>query len=246
MKFKKAAGLCLLIANLFAACHTSTNPPYHDWKVTGGTKENIRYSALDNIDTSNAAKLQVAWTYHSEKQDSTHYGPIECNPIVIDGILYGVSPRLKLFAVDAATGKEKWSFDPADSVLNKTWHRKSVNMNRGVAYWEEGEDKRIIYTVGPIVFSINAATGRPIPSFGIEGGISLNKGLDRDETKVFVAPTSPVMIYKDLFIVSGLVGEETPGHIRAFDIKTGEQKWIFHTIPYPGEPGYETWENKTA
>ena len=79
-----------------------------------------------------------------------------------------------------------------------------------------------------------------------EGGITLNKGLDRDETKVFVAPTSPVMIYKDLFIVSGLVGEETPGHIRAFDVKTGQQKWIFHTIPYPDEPGYETWENKNA
>jgi quinoprotein glucose dehydrogenase len=246
MKFNTAASLSLLLAILFASCHTSTNPSYHDWKVTGGTKENIRYSALNNIDTDNVAGLQVAWTYHSEKQDSTRYGPIECNPIVIDGILYGVSPRLKLFAVDAATGKEKWSFDPADSVLNKTWHRKSVNMNRGVAYWEEGEDKRIIYTVGPIVFSINAATGKPVQSFGTEGGINLNKGLDRDETKVFVAPTSPVMIYKNLFIVSGLVGEETPGHIRAFDVKTGQQKWIFHTIPYPGEPGYETWENKTA
>ena len=246
MSFRKAACLSFVIIYFCAACHTSTSKTYADWQVTGGTKENIRYSSLNNIDTGNVTKLQVAWTYHSEKQDSTQYGPIECNPIVVDGTLYGVSPRLKLFAVDAATGKEKWSFDPADSVLNKTWHRKSVNMNRGVAYWEEGEDKRIIYTVGPIVFSINAITGKPIPSFGIEGGITLNKGLDRDETKVFVAPTSPVMIYKNLFIVSGLVGEETPGHIRAFDVKTGLQKWIFHTIPYPGEPGYETWENKTA
>ena len=102
---------------------------------------------MTDIDTGNVDKLQVAWTYYSEKQDSTRYGPMECNPIVIDGTLYGVSPRLKLFALDAATGKEKWSFDPADSVLNKTWHRKSVNMNRGVAYWEEeGDDKRILYT----------------------------------------------------------------------------------------------------
>jgi quinoprotein glucose dehydrogenase len=125
---KATVSPCLLLTIFFSACHTSTNPPYHDWKVTGGTKENIRYSALTDIDTSNVAKLQVAWTYYSEKQDSTHYGPIECNPIVIDSTLYGVSPRLKLFAVDAAIGKEKWSFDPADSVLNKTWHRKSVNM----------------------------------------------------------------------------------------------------------------------
>src|SRR5882757_4971446 len=246
MIVRKVACLSFIIFLFCAGCQPSTSKTDNDWKVTGGTKENIRYSALTDIDTNNVNKLQVAWTYYSEKRDSTRYGPIECNPIVIDGVLYGVSPRLKLFALDAATGKEKWSFDPADSVLNKTWHRKSVNMNRGVAYWEEGDDKRIIYTVGPIVFCIDARTGRPIPSFGKEGGITLNKGLDRDETKVFVSPTSPVMIYKNLFIVSGLVGEETPGHIRAFDVKTGQQKWIFHTIPYPGEPGYETWENKNA
>src|SRR5712664_240092 len=137
MTFRKAASLNFVIILLCAACHTSTNKTYTDWKVTGGTKENIRYSALKDIDTDNVAKLQVAWTYFSENRDSTHYGPMECNPIVVDGILYGVSPRLRLFAADAATGKEKWSFDPSDSVLNKTWHRKSVNMNRGVAYWEE-------------------------------------------------------------------------------------------------------------
>lgn len=246
MNVRTATCLGLLLASLFVACHTSPLSTYRDWRVTGGTKENMRYSSLADIDTGNVGKLKVAWVYYSEKQDTTRYGPMECNPVVIDGTLYGVSPRLKLFAVDAATGKEKWAFDPSDSVMNKTWHRKSVNMNRGVAYWEDGDDKRIIYTVGPIVFSINAVTGKPVQSFGKEGGISLNIGLDRDETKVFVAPTSPVMIYKDLFIVSGLVGEETPGHIRAFDVRTGQQKWIFHTIPYPGEPGYETWGNKNA
>lgn len=119
-------------------------------------------------------------------------------------------------------------------------------MNRGVAYWEEGDDKRIIYTVGSVAFAVNAVTGRLIPEFGTDGGINLHKGLDRDEHTVGVTPTSPVMIYKNLFFLSGLVSEATPGHIRAFDVKTGEQKWIFHTIPYPGEPGYETWEDTTA
>src|SRR5882762_6651539 len=164
MIVKKTGYLGFIFSLFCTGCRTSTAKAYTDWKVTGGTKENIRYSALTDIDTGNVNKLQVAWTYYSEKRDSTCYGPMECNPIVIDRVLYGVSPRLKLFAVDAATGKEKWTFDPADSVLNKTWHRKSVNMNRGVAYWEEGDDKRIIYTVGPIVFSINAGTGKPIPS----------------------------------------------------------------------------------
>jgi quinoprotein glucose dehydrogenase len=160
--------------------------------------------------------------------------------------MYGVSPKLKLFAVNAATGKEIWTFNPADSAANKTWHRTSVNMNRGVAYWENENDKRIIYTVGPIVFCVNATTGKLVPSFGTDGGINLVNGLDRDPSTLFVAPTSPVMVYKNLFFVSGLVGEETPGHIRAFDVQTGKQQWIFHTIPYPQDKGYETWDDTTA
>lgn len=227
-------------------CNRS-QPANTTWEVTGGSKMNNRYSSLTEIDTSNVSQLQVAWVYHAEKEDHTRFGPMECNPVIIDGTLYGVSPKLKLFAIDAATGKEKWSFDPADSVMNKTWHRNSVNMNRGVAYWEEGTDKRIIYTVGPIVFSVNALTGKLVYSFGKDGGIDLRYELGKDKPEeMFIAPTSPVMVYKHLFFVSGLVGENTPGHIMAFDVKTGKQQWIFHTIPHPGEPGYETWEDKNA
>lgn len=236
----------LLLFVFVQACNSSSGDDYKTWKVTGGSKEATHYSALNQIDTSNVTKLQVAWTYLSENGDSTRRGPMQCNPIIINNILYGVSPKLKLFAIDAATGKEKWHFDPADSVANKSWARNSVNMNRGVAYWEEGEDKRIIYTVGTVAFAVNAITGKLIPSFGKDGGINLNLGLDRDETKIFVAPTSPVMIYKNLFFLSGMVGDESPGHIRAFDVKTGQQRWIFHTIPYPGEKGYETWEDTAA
>jgi len=246
MMLRNKLKLFALTVIFFGACKTPERKEYKEWKVTGGSSENIRYSSLSQIDTNNVAQLAFAWTYYSEKQDSTRYGSMQCNPIIIDSVLYGVSPKLKLFAVDAATGKEKWFFDPADSIQNKKWHRTSVNMNRGVAYWSEGEDKRIIYTVGPVAFCIDANTGKPIQSFGQEGGISLSKGLGRDSARVFVAPTSPVMIYKNLFILSGLVGDETPGHIRAFDVKTGDQKWIFHTIPYPGEPGYETWEDTLA
>ncbi|HEY0176200.1 MAG TPA: PQQ-binding-like beta-propeller repeat protein, partial [Pedobacter sp.] len=218
----------------------------HGWKVYGGSDNNIKYSALDQIDTSNVQQLKVAWVYHSEHMDQSRYGPMECNPIIVDDVLYAVSPRMKLFAVDAATGKEKWNFDPADSLVNKTWHRNSVNMNRGVAYWSEGKDKRIIYTVGPVVFAVNAETGKLIPEFGTDGGVDLRKGLDREEKEMSVSPTSPVLIYKNLFITSGAVSETTPGHIRAFDVKTGRQIWIFHTVPYPGEPGYSTWDDKTA
>lgn len=240
---------CLLLYILMSVVLLACNQPkkkYSDWRVYGGSNENIKYSNLDQIDTTNVTELQPAWIYHSENNDKTRFGPIESNAIIIDGTLYGVSPKMKLFAVDAATGKEKWVFDPADSTSNKTWHRSSVNMNRGVSYWQEGEDKRIIYTVGPIAFEVNAITGKLVPSFGKDGGIDLSIGLGRDEKTVSIAPTSPVAVYKNLFIVSGLVGDETPGHIRAFDVKTGTQKWIFHTIPWPGEPGYETWEDTTA
>jgi quinoprotein glucose dehydrogenase len=237
--------LFLGVSLILGSCDPG-QPKYNSWLKTGGGNENLKYSSLHQIDTSNYNQLGVAWIYYSEKKDSTKFGPMECNPIVVDGVMYGVSPKLKLFALNAATGKELWTFNPADSVANKKWHRNSVNMNRGVAYWANGNDKRIIYTVGPIVFSVNALTGNLVKSFGQEGGINLVNGLDRNPDKLFVAPTSPVMVYKNLFFVSGLVGDETPGHIRAFDVKSGAQKWIFHTIPYPQDKGYETWDDTTA
>lgn len=237
--------LYTMIVVFFSACY-QPEQKYTDWRVYGGSNANLKYSDLNQIDTTNVTQLQPAWMYRSEHGDSTLFGPMECNAIVIENTLYGVSPKMKLFAIDAATGKEKWVFNPADSVNNKTWHRQTVNMNRGVSYWKEGEDKRIIYTVGPIVFEVNAVTGKLVPSFGKDGGIDLSIGLGRDEKTVSVAPTSPVAVYKNVLIVGGLVGDETPGHIRAFDVKTGVQQWIFHTIPWPGEPGYETWEDTTA
>jgi quinoprotein glucose dehydrogenase len=219
---------------------------YADWKIYGGSGDNIKYSDLKQVDTTNVNRLKVAWVYHSENEDQSKYGPMESNPIIVNNTLFGVSPRLKLFAVDAATGKEKWHFDPADTSGNNTWARNSVNMNRGVTYWADGDDRRIIYTVGPIAFAVNAETGKLIPGFGVSGGVDLRKGLGRNPKDVSISPTAPVIIYKDLFITSGLVSETTPGHIRGFDVRTGKQKWIFHTIPYPGEAGYSTWDDKTA
>lgn len=248
MTIKKTGILIALLALAIVALLVwqLERPAYTNWSVYSGGEDNIKYSSLHQIDTANVTSLRVAWTYHAEGNDSSRFGPMECNPIVIGNTLYGVSARMKLFAINAGNGSEKWSFNPADPVKNPAWQRSSVNMSRGVAYWEKGKDKRIIYTVGPVVLALNAETGQLIREFGKEGGIDLRKGLDRPEAEMSVSPTSPVMVYKDLFIVCGAVSETTPGHIRAFDIRTGKQVWIFHTIPYPGEPGYETWDDSNA
>ena len=239
--------VCLLMAgSLFVAMDPVPKKTHTDWQVYGGSTENIKYSSLNQVNTTNVARLQVAWTYHAENNDSKRMGPIECNPIIVNGVLYGTSAHLKLFAIDAATGQEKWTFDPADSIANKTWHRHTVNMNRGVAYWADGADKRIIYTAGPVAYAVDANTGKLISTFGKDGGVDLKEGLGRDAARMSVSPTSPAMIYNNLFFLSGEVSDATPGGIRAFDVRTGAQKWMFHTVPYPGEKGYETWQDTTA
>lgn len=219
---------------------------YAIWTVTGGTNENLKYSSLTQIDTNNVKDLQVAWVYHSEDNDSNNFGLMECNPIIIGTTLFGTSPTLKLFALNAATGKEKWVFDPADSIENPYWHRKSANVNRGVAYWSDGDDKRIIFAAGSIVYEVDANTGKLITHFGEKGGINLVDSLGRDPNTLYIAVTSPVLVYKNLFFVGGLVAENTPGFIRAFDVKSGEQKWFFHTIPLPGQQGFTSWEDTAA
>jgi quinoprotein glucose dehydrogenase len=226
---------------------------YKSWTVYNGGNEAMKYSSLMQIDTSNVSQLQVAWTYHTGDADTVYGSQIQCNPIMVDGVLYGVGPQMKLFAIDALTGREKWVFDsnsktPTD--INPMFLQHIMINSRGVAYWTDGkDDNRIFFTAGSNTFAIDARTGKPIPSFGNNGSIDLHEGLDRDVKDLFVVNTSPGIIYKNLIILGTRVDEappSAPGHIRAFDVITGKLKWIFHTIPQPGEPGYETWEDKNA
>lgn len=221
---------------------------YNSWQVYGGSKENIHYSSLTQIDTNNVRDLQVAWEYHTLDADTANHSQIQCNPIIIDSTLYGTSPQAKLFALDAATGKQKWVFNPVDSIGNKGMFF-ILNNIRGMTYWTDGTAKRIFYTAGSHLYSIDAATGKPDKSFGSGGKLDLHDGLDRDVKDLFVTATSPGIIYKDVIIIGTRVDEgpsAAPGHIRAFDVRTGQRKWIFHTIPHPGEIGYESWDNKEA
>lgn len=182
-------------------------------------------------------QLRVAWEFHSGDADARGRTMIQCTPSVIDGVLYGTSPTVMAFALDAATGKELWRFDPTEV--------RSRGVNRGVMYWSSGPEKRVFFAAGTSLFALNAKTGKLIPEFGANGRIDMTKDLDRDPPGAFNGATSPGIVYKDLLIMGSSVGEgpraAAPGHIRAYDVRTGKRRWIFHTIPHPGEFGYETW-----
>jgi quinoprotein glucose dehydrogenase len=222
------------------ACNRPQGPNI-DYTVYGGNKENNRYSGLRQIDLSNVKDLQPAWTYNSADTGiSKHDHDIQCQPIVVDGILYGTNPTLKLFAVNAATGKELWKFDPFKFAPAR------FNECRGMAYWTDGKQKRIFYAAGTNLFCIDALTGTQEPRFGRDGRISLYTGLDINHPVIdlYVTATSPPVIYKNILIIGSAVsesGDAAPGYIRAFDVLTGKLLWTFHSIPQPGDPGYDTW-----
>ena len=242
-----------LFSFLFCLCYfwscTSSDNNYNGWKMYGGNSQNNHYSSLKQIDTTNVEQLQAAWTYNTGDVDTANHSQIQCNPIMVDGVLYGTTPLMKLFALDASTGKRKWVFNPFDSLTADKRMFFVLNNCRGVTYWSDGNDKRIFYTAGSYLYSINADDGKFVKTFGDNGKIDLHDGLGRDVSDKFITATSPGVIYKDLIIMGSRVDEganAAPGHIRAFDVRTGKLQWIFHTIPYPGEPGYDTWEDTAA
>jgi quinoprotein glucose dehydrogenase len=243
-----------LIACKDSSSSNAVKEDYNGWRTYAGSKDGIRYSSNDQITKENVSQLQVAWTYSSHDKDTGNRSQNQCNPIMVDGILYGTSPRLKLFALNAATGEQKWIFDPAaEDTASNNAPFAFFKVSRGGVYWqdESGKDKRIFYSVGGKTYCINAVDGKPVRSFGKNGYIDLAGNLDRDPASFnpFVANTTPGIIYKDLLIIGNRVAESAdaaPGHIRAFDVRTGERRWIFHTIPHPGEVGYDTWTDKEA
>ncbi|GAB3495982.1 hypothetical protein GCM10027341_14090 [Spirosoma knui] len=207
---------------------------YTNWGEYLGGPDRSHYSALTQITPQNVGQLQVAWTYSAA--DS---GQIQTNPIIIDGVFYGVTPTVQAFALDATTGKEIWKFgDPL-----KVWHSTS----RGVAYWSPksgSEAARILYTVGPLLYALDAKTGKPIDSFGENGHTDLHEGLGEQAKDKFIISNTPGTVFEDLIIMPVRVSEGSdaaPGYIRAFNVRTGKLAWTFRTIPKPGDYGYETW-----
>ena len=201
-----------------------------DWPIYGGTPENNRYSRLTEINRRNVQHLEVAWQF-----DSGESGGLETSPIEVHGVLYGLTPTQKVFALNAATGELIWKFDSGV---------KGTQPDRGLAYWSDGTEGRILVGVMNYVYGLDGASGKPIPTFGKNGRIDLREDLDRDPEQQAIYLTSPPVIYNDLMIVGGRESETLPaayGDIRAYEVRSGKLRWKFHTIPRPGEFGYETW-----
>lgn len=233
LKFTSLASFALLIA--FQTLSIATPPPAHGKKeasfLYGGGPDGIRYSSLKQINRENVRRLQVAWTYDAADGP----GDSQTQPIIVGGVLFGVTAKHRVIALDAATGKLLWRFDSGIA---------GRGPNRGVTYWADEKDRRVFAAVQSFVYALDATTGKLIPSFGRDGRIDLREDLGRDPQKLSIVLTSPGVIYKDLLIVGGRTPEalpSPPGDVRAYDVRTGKLRWSFHTIPHPGEYGYETW-----
>lgn len=201
-----------------------------DWPTYGGSLEGTHYSNLAQINRMNVKTLKVAWSF-----DTGEAGGLETSPVIVDGVLYGITPTQKILALDAATGKLLWKFDSGI---------KGTQPDRGLAYWSSGTDRRILVGVMNFLYALNAATGKPIATFGKDGRIDLRDDLGRDPERQSVALTSPGIVYRDLIIVGGRDPETLPappGDVRAYDVQSGKLRWSFHTIPHPQEFGYQTW-----
>ena len=211
-----------------------------NWSTYLGDKASSHFSMLSQITPENVGGLELAWVYRAGGADPNNRSQIQCNPLVIDGVLYGTTPDQQLVAVAADSGREIWRFDPA-----KEKGITKAGVNRGVVFWSEGADRRILYGNDHFLHAIDAATGRRIPSFGDGGSIDLKDDLGRDASKLALNATTPGVIFGDLLIMGMRLGEgpapAAPGHIRAYSVRTGKLAWRFNTIPQPGEVGYETW-----
>ncbi len=222
-----------LILIMGISAFTINSDTEDDWPEYLGGSDKNHYSSLDQINRLNVNKLEVAWQYNT--LDS---GVFQCNPIIIKGVLYGISAAGNAFALNGATGEEKWRFNP-DTI-------KRFLVNRGVTYWEDGEDKRILFSYDQWLYALDARTGIPVKQFGNNGRVSLKSGLGKPEAleKKYLMSRTPGTIYKDLLIMPTVMMESAgaaPGFIQAFNVRTGKIAWVFHTIPLLGEFGYDTW-----
>lgn len=211
-----------------------------DWISYNGGDDCNHFSKLSQINQANVLQLKLAWEYASGGADTLkNTTQIQCNPLIIKGIMYGVSAGSQVFALDAATGREIWKTNLKDNTFNMT--------SRGVTYWSDGKESRIFFAYGSYLYALNAQNGQEVLSFGTNGKINLIDGIQRPGADEYVISNTPAVVFKNILIVGTRVSESATallGDIRAFDVRTGYKIWTFRTIPRPTEFGYNTWEKQ--
>jgi quinoprotein glucose dehydrogenase len=218
--------------------------PSKEWPAYGGDQGASRYSPIEQLTPANIRNLKVAWVHHTEDASERPATTIETTPIVVGGVMYIQTAKLQVRALNAANGEVLWNFNPFEG----NTQRRAAGVSRGVCYWqdEEGKDKRIFAPVRDMLYCLDAGSGKLVESFANKGVLDLNQDFDKDMEGLSYRLSSPPVAYRDLILCGGGGGEgpypQAPGHIRGYDARSGERRWIFHTIPRPGEFGHDTWE----
>lgn len=233
---------CIYLLLWLLACSTPDQKQSGDWPVYQGVGSN-QYAALDEITPQNVSQLEVAWTYRSGDAAENDRSQIQCNPLIIDGIVYASTPSLKFVALDGQSGEPIWEFDP----FQGQYEANGMGVNRGVMHWTDGTESRMLCTAGAFLYSLDAETGQADTAFGDGGRVDLHTGLGEAASDKFVVANSPGVVFEDLLILGTRVSESNgaaPGYIRAFHVTTGALIWTFYTIPRPGEYGADTWPSE--
>ena len=237
--------ICLTFLATWVACAPAerirvppqTPLPDWEWRHYLGDRARSHFSPLRQIHRGNVTDLEVAWTYDTGELESA-LSEMQCNPIVVEGVLYLTTPQAEVVALEAATGREVWRFDPLE-------HGGQVQLkSRGVTWAATDTGSRIYVSSGPDLWALDAKSGEPASDFGQKGRIDLRAGLAHGSESRFVSATTPGVVYRDLLILGTRVSEDAgaaPGDVRAYDLDSGEIRWIFHTIPQPGDFGAESW-----
>jgi quinoprotein glucose dehydrogenase len=257
--------LALLVGLMTAAwlaapssdAYAQQGAPGGAWPTYGGDAGSTKYSALDQIHAGNVDRVRIAWSWRSLDDALALARPaitppaFKATPIMVDGVLYIRTSLSLVAAIDAATGEQLWAFDPESYAVGRP---TNLGFNsRGVAYWSGDGNGRIFVATGDShLWALDAATGEPVPGFGGGGRVDLLEGLRREVPRNEYQVMSPPLVVGDLVVVGSSILDvprrmtAPPGDVRAFDVRTGQQRWIFHTVPRPGEPGHETWEGRSA
>lgn len=227
-----------------------------EWQTYGSDQAASKYVPLEQINANNVSDLQIAWSWETpdnalfRQHDSASAGEYKSTPIMIGDTLYVSTSLGQVAAVNAETGEQRWVFDTGSWQRGR--HPNFNNNHRGVAWWDDGGDGRILMAANDgLLWSINARTGEPDTAFGDNGVVDLKQGLGRDTRIGLYGAISPPTVINDIIVVGSSISDGPlfqdqlpPGHVRGFDARTGEQRWIFHTIPQGEEAGAETWENE--